>query len=327
MKLRNYQVSISEEATSIIRKYGFVYLALEVRTGKTLIALTVAHLNNYQSVLFLTKKKAISSILSDYKMSGYQFKLTAINYESCHKITDDHFDLINLDEAHSMGEMPKPSKRAKQIKEYLRKNKSTHTILMSGTPTPESFSQMYHQVYGIINNPFNHYTSFYKFAKDYVDIKQKKINGMLVNDYSKGKESIIELMRPYTINYTQKEAGFSSDIQEHIIYVDMEENTYNYANHLKKNRVIQGKTEVILADTPVKLKQKLHQLYSGTIKFESGNAMVLDYSKADFIKEYFKGKKIGIFYKFIAELQAIKEVFKENVCFDIDEFNKKEGGE
>ena len=36
---------------------------------------------------------------------------------------------------------------------------------------------------------------------------------------------------------------------------------------------------MILADTAIKLMTKVHQLCSGTIKFESGNSMVLDNNK------------------------------------------------
>ena len=68
---------------------------------------------------------------------------------------------------------------------------------------------------------------------------------------------------------------------------------------------------------------KLHQLYSGTIKFESGNKMVLDYSKAEFIKDYFKNKKIAIFYKFTAELEALKIIFDDSITTSIDEFKKQ----
>jgi hypothetical protein len=57
------------------------------------------------------------------------------------------------------------------------------------------------------------------------------------------------------------------------------------------------------------MMSKLHQLYSGTVKFESGNSKVIDYSKAKFIRERFKGQKIGIFYKFKEELNALMEVF------------------
>ena len=39
------------------------------------------------------------------------------------------------------------------------------------------------------------------------------------------------------------------------------------------------------------------------------------------IKDKFKGQKIGIFYKFIAELEALKKVFGEDLCFSVDEFD------
>ena len=92
-------------------------------------------------------------------------------------------------------------------------------------------------------------------------------------------------------------------------------------NRLKKDLVFEGKNETILADTAVKLQSKLHQLYSGTIKFESGESMVTDFSKAVFIKEKFKNKKIAIFYYFKEEYKMIKEVFKDEITDDLEEFN------
>jgi hypothetical protein len=143
----------------------------------------------------------------------------------------------------------------------------------------------------------------------------------MINDYSHGKETILSLMKPYTISFSQKEAGFESEITERVLRVRMDEDTYYLANKLQKDLVIEGATETILADTPVKLMMKLHQIYSGTIKFESGNSMVLDLSKAEFIKQHFEGQKIGIFYKFKAELKALKSVFGNELCEDLDTFN------
>jgi hypothetical protein len=129
-------------------------------------------------------------------------------------------------------------------------------------------------------------------------------------------------MQPYTINYTQKEAGFKNEINEEVLNVEMSPITYKLAKSLKRDLVVEGNDEIILADTPVKLMQKLHQMYSGTIIFESGEAMVIDKTKAEFIKDNFKGKKIGIFYKFRAELKALMEVFGEDsLTADIQEFN------
>ena len=70
----------------------------------------------------------------------------------------------------------------------------------------------------------------------------------------------------------------------------------------------------------MKLMMKLHQIYSGTVKFESGKAMTLDKSKAMFIRERFKGKKIGVFYKFKQELEVLKEVFGDDLTTDLGVF-------
>lgn len=104
----------------------------------------------------------------------------------------------------------------------------------------------------------------------------------------------------------------------------MKQTTYNLADRLIKDKVIESTSGTILADTAVKLQGKIHQIYSGTIKFEEGNAIAFDLSKAEYIKEYFKDKKIGIFYKFIAELDALKKVFQDDLTTDLEEFNNSD---
>jgi len=322
IKFRDYQNEIIKDGTSLLKKNKFLYLAMEVRTGKTLTSLGILDKIECKNVLFITKKKAISSIEGDYNMLKPSYNIVVINYESLHNVDNSvRFDAIVCDEAHSMGAFPKPSLRAKQVKDMILKNKDPYVILLSGTPTPESYGQMYHQVYGIKNNPFSKYKNFYRFCDEYVDVKQRMINGLLIKDYSNGTTKILDEMRPYTINYTQKEAGFKVDTREHILEVTMSDMTYNLANKLKKNLVVQGKEEVILADTPVKLMMKLHQLYSGTVKFESGKSQIIDLSKAQFIHDNFADAKIGIFYKFKEELNALKQVFGvENLTTELSVF-------
>jgi len=322
IEFRDYQKNIISQGTEILKDKGFLYLAMEVRTGKTLTSLGIADQMDVEHVLFLTKKKAISSIVGDYDLiCPASFILFTINYESMHKLPQNiKWDIVIIDEAHSLGAIPKPNKRARDVKALIKKNKSK-VILMSGTPTPESYSQMYHQVYGIPNNPFKEYVSFYKFAKDYVDVRQRKINSMMINDYSRGLETIVDKMNPYTIRFTQKEAGFENDIIEEVLEVDMSELTYSLTSKLKKDLVVEGNEDVILADTPVKLMMKLHQMYSGTVKFESGNSMILDLNKAQFIYDNFCVSKVGIFYKFKEELNALKTVYGDQLCTELDEFN------
>jgi SNF2 family DNA or RNA helicase len=318
LKFRKYQSEIIDKAFDVLVKYGFVYLSMQVRTGKTLTAMGTAQKLGVDNMLFVTKKKAISSIESDYKLLNPKFHINVVNYESLHKVAGE-YECIVLDEAHGMGAYPKPSKRTKMIKQIIKKQ-NPFVILMSGTPTPESFSQMYHQVYACPHNPFRNYTNFYKFAKDYVDVVQIRIGAMPHNNYSRGRQSILDQMKPYMISYTQKEAGFKVETIEKVLKVKMSDLTYSMVKQLKKNLVIEGKDEVVLADTGVKLMSKLHQLYSGTVKFESGKATVIDFSKAEFIRSQFKGMKIGIFYKFKAEYDALKEVYGDDLTGDLKEF-------
>jgi len=320
-KLRDYQVDIANKAVKILKVNKIVYLAAEVRCGKTLMALETARLFGANKVLFLTKKKAISSIVGDYNDFNYAqyFSIEVMNDESMHKLVGD-YDLVVHDESHRFGSFPKPGVGAKTFKKMFA---GLPMIFLSGTMSPESYSQLYHQFWVSNASPFRKYTNFYKWANDFVKIKKKYLGSHEVNDYSDAdREKVMSVIKDYVITFTQEQAGFSSEIEEEILYVLMSPLTYSMCSRLKKDLVVEGKEEVILADTPVKLQQKLHQMYSGTVKFESGNSMVFDTSKAGFIKNRFYGNKIGIFYKFKAELDALKEVFKDKLTTDIDEFNE-----
>lgn len=313
--LREYQKEIVSKGIKILEKNKIVYLSMEVRTGKTLTALSIA--NGYKNILFVTKKKAISSIQSDYNLLSPNYEIVIINYESIHKIEGD-FDLVIVDEAHGLGAFPKASNRVLNL---FKKCKNKPIIYLSGTPTPESYSQIFHQFKISSYSPFKQYTTFYKWANHYVNIDRKMIAGNYVNDYSNAnKEKIDEHCKKLFISYTQKEAGFNQTINERILKVKMNQTTKKIIKKLIKDEVVQGENEVILADTPVKMQQKIHQLSSGTIKFESGNFKVIDYSKCEYIKDNFKEQKIAIFYKFKAEFEALKETFPLWTN-DIEEFN------
>jgi len=319
-ELRDYQTKNALECFDILKKNNIVYLQHSVRTGKTLTALEIAKLTKLKRVLFLTKKKAVSSIQEDYDKFNYndKFNLTVTNYESLHKITDD-FDLIILDENHVNSAFPTPSKRTKNIK--LRFSYKP-MIMLSGTPASESSSQWYHQFWMSYYSPFKEWGNFYKWSKIFVNVEKKHLGYGVVNDYSKGKDELInKYINSYVHKFTQKEAGFESKVNENVLYCEMHPQTAMITTKLKKDLVFEGKNQTILADTAVKLQSKLHQLFSGTIKFEDGTSMVTDYSKAVFIKEHFKGQKIAIFYYFKEEYNMIKEIFKDEITNDLNEFN------
>jgi hypothetical protein len=320
MELRPYQDEIAKKATKILSECGFVYLSMEVRTGKTLTALETAYNFGAERVLFITKKKAFSSIMSDYKEMWYEFDIYIINKESLHTIYDNDFDVIIIDEAHGLSAFPKASKYQKDIRKRFSK---VPMIFLSGTPTPESFSQWYHQLQVTDKSPFKHYTNFYKWANDYVNVTEQNLGYARVKVYKDGKEQLIlKSVQPYIITFTQSQAGFTSEVNEHILECEMSPITYDIIKRLKRDKIVQGKSGLILGDTGVKLMQKVHQLSSGTCKFEDGTSMVIDYSKAKFIEERFRFNKIAIFYKFKEELNALRQVYgAENLTEDLDEFN------
>ena len=59
--LRDYQIEISDRAAKALKYHKIAYLAMEVRTGKTMTALAAAYKFAASKVLFCTKKKAIIS--------------------------------------------------------------------------------------------------------------------------------------------------------------------------------------------------------------------------------------------------------------------------
>lgn len=364
MELRSYQKEIADKACNVLHQLGIVYIAAEVRTGKSLMALETCRLFGAKKVLFLTKKKAIKSVSDDYSNFLYSkwFDIVIINDESMHTLKDNDFDIVVHDEHHRFGAFPKPGKYTKEFKSRFSK---LPMIFLSGTPHPETVTQIFHQFWVSDNSPFRQYKNFYQWFTGTGLVRCQFNHGYgLVTDYSNTKEAIfkyfaakireisksnpeysrlysgiiaersqaIELMnvavnrinatiKPYMITFTQSEAGFETKVEEHVLICKMKESTYKLINRLKRDKVIEGKDEVILADTAVKLMGKIHQLSSGTIKFESGKTMVIDHSKAEFIKDRFKSKKIGIFYKFVAEYQALKDVYGDGLTNDIDEFN------
>lgn len=323
MEARQYQKELAFKCSEILKELKISYLAMEVRTGKTLTSLLAAENFEAKKVLFLTKKKAIESIKKDYNDFGFNFKLTVINDESMHLILDDDFDLIIHDEHHRFGAYPKPNVIAKSFKQRFG---DLPMIFLSGTPTPESNSQWFNQFWVSNHSPFNEYANFYKWCNSgFVDIKIKYLGYAQVKDYSNGViEKIMPFINPYLISFTQEEAGFTTSVNENILECEMKPITYKIVERLHRDFVVISKSgKEIIADTGAKLQQKTQQIFSGTVKHEDGTFTLIDDSKAVFIKEKFKNNKIAIFYKFVAEYECLKSVLGNKITNDLNIFNSE----
>lgn len=324
--LHQEQRHVVDKGKAILKQFGIVYLACEVRTGKNFMSMTIAHEGGrriYRKVLFATKKGAIPGVEKDFADTEFKFdKFKIINFEQLSK-ESPLYDLIIVDEAHSIGAFAKKSVRATELKRIA--SNGADVILMSGTPTPESKSQIFHQFWISELSPFaSHYTNFHKWAKEYVFVKKRWVNGYEINDYSNAKgDKIDAVLRPYTVTLSQEQAGFQAFVDEEIMYVDVDPKMYALMKVLKKDKIYKMKTrpDIIVADTPVRMQSLFHQISSGTLKVED-NYMTLDESKARFIKEQFRGKKIAIYYLFIQEGELLKKYFP-NWTDDQNEFNER----
>lgn len=317
-------MEIAQKACATLLNLQIVYLAMEVRTGKTLTALATAEMFGAKRVLFVTKLKAVPSIQDDYAKSGVTFYMDVTNYERLQNCSND-YDLFIVDEAHTIGAFPKPSQRTKHLKDLVG---SKPLILLSGTPTPESYSQIFFQFWISENSPFKELCgcstlSFYKFAKIFCDVKERKINGYIVRDYSDAREEEVKaVIDGYMISYTQQEAGFEVKINEHVLECQSLPETESIFKKLKKERCINDMYSglQVLADTPANLLNKLNQISGGTVIDVNDVPRILDPFKAKTIAEKFKGQRIAIFYVYQSEKSLLLEYFKDEVTTVPEDF-------
>jgi len=321
MQLRDYQLQLSTQGRDILLQYGLVYFSMEVRTGKSLTALhTASMLPDVKNVLFVTKKKAIQSICDDYDLLAPGYMIDVINYEVLHQVRKQ-YDVIIIDEAHTCGAFPTVPERTKLLKEICR---GKHVIFLSGTPTPESYSQLFHQLSISDRGPWRDHKTFYAWVKSgYVTTKKRYVYNREFVDYSNANVQMIKDDTNHLfISYTQEEAGFEQFVKEEVIKVKMLDATYKLADRIIKDKVYVGRSgEQVIADTAVKVMQKCHQIFSGTVKLEDGNAITFDDSKVKLIQERFAGQKIAIFYKFVAEGMMLKVAFAGRWTDSPEEFN------
>ena len=272
VKLREYQKAASRKLTRLCQVKKCAYLSGECRTGKTMVALSVVRNMALEKVLVITKKKAIPSIKSDVEKMNLERVVSITNFEQLKNFKGTSWNMIIVDEAHSVGAFPKPSQRYQNILQ-LRYNS---IILMSGTPSPESFSQLYHQ-WSLTPFLWSKYQNFYRWASDYVDVKEKRVGtGVVIKDYSDARQSrILKDIEPYTVQMTQKEAGFTQEVEEEVHLVKMSRRTYRLALRIIKNGVI-GRPggRSVVADTGAKVMSKLRQIYNGHVITENHGAVV-----------------------------------------------------
>ena len=308
VELRSYQSQAVSDGLELLRTNKIVCLSMEVRTGKTLTALALAEKYGAKKVLFVSKKKAIveGSIKKDYELLKPDYDIVFWNYASLHKVFGK-FDIVIVDESHSIAAFPKPSKRAKMLKQIC---KNTPIIYLSGTFTPESYSQIYHQFWISDFSPFKAYSSFYKWAKDFVHIYKKRIGAYEVNNYERANKTKIDALTKHLfLSVSQVSAGFDQPIKEIFLQVPMSESQKRMISDIDQRGFTSYAGELCIpANGAIKLAKKA-QISGGTCIMDGGETVVMSRNKVNFIAERFKDRKIAILYVYQAEGALLKETF------------------
>jgi hypothetical protein len=311
MQLRDYQNDIAGRAAEMLRTRGVCYLSMQVRTGKTFTAMHACSLYGAKRVLFVSKLKALGSIRMDYQVmqgAGAGYSIEFINWESLHKVQapEGGYCVVILDEAHTMGQYPRMNQRTEQVKAIPAR---AH-LLLSGTPSPESTCQLFHQFYATGRGPWAEYRNFYKWYAEYGEPFERYINGRMVKQYHNCKDTrVMDEARAFMISYTQEEAGFKCEVTERVETVPMPAHIATAIRLLRRDKLFHTKSgDMVVADTAVKEMQKIHQLCGGTVIAESGERIVADKAKAEWIKREWAGRRIAVFYKYQAEREALESV-------------------
>ncbi len=327
-----HQDRAASEIVERLQAHRLAYLTGEVRTGKTIAALEVVRRMALPSVLVVTKKKAIKSIEKDRDGMGLSDVVTVTNYEQLPKHKGKSYGLLICDEGHCLGSYPRPSKRFKDLQAIHR----SAVLLMSGTPSPESFSQLYHQ-YSIGGGPWSAHRNFYAWARaGYVDVRQKRVGtGQTVNDYTRANEPrILSDVAPYVVRITQREAGITQEIEERVHLVQMGERTRRLMRRITKDGIVGGMgRRQVIADTGASRMSKLRQLAGGTVKWtrqrvDAGGVVgapedgctAFDRAKVDYIQRTFTGRT-AILYTFVGEGDMLRAAYGDRASDSPEEFN------
>lgn len=328
MKPWPHQLEISSKAIEIIKEHMIVYLAMEERTGKSLTALLTAEGLAVNSVLILTKKKA----LVDWQKLLDQFqgtkKYLATNYHNAWKV-EEEFDLVILDECHNyLSAFPKIGTTALQKQQLKRRgqpNKNIYDaaarlchkkpiIYVSATPHAQGPQQLYHQFKLSSWSPWAKYSNFYEWFKSYGHVYTIKLNGREANQYDRCDDTLVySTSQHLVISRTRKELGFEQEPEDSVHYISLSDSTRGLYNVLVTDNISYDLAdEPLVCDTTAKLRAALHMLEGGVMKIDEQYIVLDNDEKVQYIlKEFGDTEEVVIMYNYKAELTKLEQYFKK----------------
>lgn len=335
MELLPHQNDLVRRGLKVIEEHGVVYFSAEMRTGKTATGLTLAFALA-DVVLWVTPKKAIDSIRSDFEKLGINGKLIVINREALHKISKKDLGrkyVVVADESHRDGGWPKVGASCRSLAKYGPS--AIGCVLMSGTPSIETAAQLFHQFKWTGHGPWVGFSRFYKWHSEKGVPKTKRVaGGMEVKDYSEMKPEVLDDVSPFVVTLTQKEAGFKHKIEVVPVYLD-DPDVVAWGERFGKDGIWEDELtqRTVVGETPAAVLQKQHMALGGTLIDDEGSGFwhqMGGFSKMNCLKRRLtKGRVYFVTTAYIQERSLIAESLSDSgfdVFDDFDEFKKAKGG-
>lgn len=319
-----HQPILAEQAYTILREYGLVYLAMEERTGKTLTSLLAMEKSDkVNNVLIVSKKKALPDWESALEDFSYLLSksYTLINYHSVDKV-EGPFDAAILDEPHAyIASYPKPSTFYKKVRKLVY---GLPLIYNSATPHAQGYQMLYHQLALSKWSPFRKFKNFYEWFREYA--KRDK-DGRLqlirisaersATDYTALDEAkVVPEVEHLFIVKTRKELGFEHEPEDELHYITLSDSIREVYNTILDDNILKfivGDTEhLLVCDSPMKLRTSLHMLEGGGLKINDVYIELSNREKIDYIlKTWGDIEDLVIMYNYTGELDKLQKIFKK----------------
>ena len=302
------QERAAKEIKSVLDKYKVCLFFGQVRSGKSRSFLQACR--GFNNVLVVTKKDAIGGVLSEMSEIGIT-GVEVINYHSVTKCARSRYDLVIFDESHLYisNSSPKTSKIWKDCKKIC---KGSLIIFCSGTPTAEGYGKLYHKLALSDHTPFIKYKKFADWFNDYGIKQQIRVNGNTINTYKKCKDSLIkEAVSHLIVTLTTKDTGHMFEAEDIIHNIPMSRRQQRMYYLLDRDQFIKLPQGLLLADTPVKLLSKKHQIAGGIgVKLEDNCSYTFkNCRKCSYILKEFEVHRTIILANYITEQSFLASIF------------------
>jgi superfamily II DNA or RNA helicase len=294
-----------------------------MRTGKTITSLAIASELNCRYVLVLCSNENVKKSFTATELSlntSLTLYLSSHHPTTIEKFNGYVFDCIIVDEAHNFKAFPRTNQRQKALRNIVlnnrKKGNNPYIILLSGTPTPESYSDLFHQLWSVGKET---HKNFYAFAKEFVNVKEKRVNAtQIINDYSDCSEEYMKRLEHLFVVVSQKEAGILT--QKRFIMIKTNNKITELIAELINTKTFAVTNDVVYADNNSREMQIVRQLCGGFVYRDDKTYIEISTAKIEMLKylmiEY---KKILIYYYYQAEREMLLKYLKDKVTEDLDE--------